>query len=178
MATCSFLNATQARNSARNDTLLWTEICEVQEAILAAIDGNLYSTIVSNGTPFTTTDELTTATLDSGGTGYSITTATATIDANGTGGTGALVTPVVTGGVITGFTVGNGGDLALQSAVVAAPGAGYSFADLLTLDITGGTLAGGGSDATVTVSALSTIAAQDETDYAVFVGGDGAGGTA
>ena len=48
----------------------------------------------------------------------------------------------------------------------------------MTLDITGGTLAAGGANAIATVSAVSTIAAQVDTDYAVFVGGDGAGGTA
>ncbi|MHA1289824.1 MAG: hypothetical protein ACTSPB_20785, partial [Candidatus Thorarchaeota archaeon] len=68
MANCSFIKATEARNIARNDTLLWTEICEVQAAILAAIDGDpcatppvqgAYSVIVAGGTPFTYTDAIT-----------------------------------------------------------------------------------------------------------------------
>ena len=67
--TCSFIPAADARNLARNNTLLWTEICEVQEAILAAIDGDLYSTTIDGGTPVTTVQEITDAVLGSIGTG-------------------------------------------------------------------------------------------------------------
>jgi hypothetical protein len=110
MATCSFLKATDAINLSRNNTVIWTEICELQQAILAAIDSNSRSVIVSEGTPFTFLSGIATATLDSGGSGYSIDTAVATINANGTGGTLATVTPSVSStGVITGFDVTNGG---------------------------------------------------------------------
>jgi hypothetical protein len=110
MATCSFLKATDAINLSRNNTVIWTEICELQQAILAAIDSNQRSVIVASGTPFTFLGGIATATLDSGGSGYSIDTAVATINANGTGGTLATVTPSVSStGVITGFDVTNGG---------------------------------------------------------------------
>lgn len=53
MANCSFIGAVEARNIARNNTLIWEEICEIQTQILGAIDGNLYSVIVNDGTPMT-----------------------------------------------------------------------------------------------------------------------------
>lgn len=110
MATCSFLKATDAVSLSRNNTIIWTEICELQKAILAAIDSNDRSVTVAGGTPFTFLSAIDTATLDAGGSGYTIQTATATIDANGTGGTSAVVTPNVSStGVITGFDVTNGG---------------------------------------------------------------------
>jgi len=120
MANCSFIKATEARNIARNDTLLWTEICEVQAAILAAIDGDpcatppvqgAYSVIVAGGTPFTYTDAITGFTNLVGGSGFSIISATATIDANGTSPTVvATVEPVVnSNGVIDNFNITNAG---------------------------------------------------------------------
>lgn len=68
---------------------------------------------------------------------------------------------------------------AAATATVTAGGAGYSVDDTLTL-------AGGTSTqaAVFDISTVSTIAAQDETDFdgvgtnGTFVGGDGAGGTA
>ena len=110
MATCSFLKATDAINLSRNNTIIWTEICELQKAILAAIDNNEREVTVSSGTPFTFLSSIDSATLTAGGAGYSIDSATAVINANGTGGTGAVLTPSVSStGAITGFTVENGG---------------------------------------------------------------------
>lgn len=146
MAQCSFLKASEARNRARNDTLIWTEICEIQEAILAAIDANVYSTLITDGTPFTSLNGITTAALVSGGTGYTTTAATASINANGTGGVGALVTPIVnSGGVVSSIQVDDGGS-------------GYTPVD-----------------ATASVQAGSDLTTgQDETNYAVnrWAGGD------
>lgn len=173
MANCSFIQATEARNIARNNTVIWEEICEVQTQILAGIDGNVYSIIVNDGTPFTATQSILSATVTAGGSGYIPVVATAVINNGGTAGIGALVTPTVTGTTITGFTIDNGGSLVLQTATVVTRGTGYSINDTLT--VVGGTFT---SAATLTVTALSTIAAQDETAYSVFVGGDGAGGTA
>jgi len=136
MATCSFIKATEARNLARNNTLLWTEICEVQAAILAAIDSNEYSVLVNDGTPMTSTQSILSAAVTAGGTGYNLVSATAVINANDTAGTGATVTPVVTGTTITSFTV-------------TAPGTGYTPIS-----------------ATATVGVPSElIDAQDETDF-------------
>ena len=200
MANCSFLNAGEARNLARDNTVIWSEICAVQEAILAAIDANQYSTIVAGGTPFTSTGEITLATLSGGGAAYSIVAATGTIDANGTGGTAATVTPIVTGGVISSFTVDTGGSGYAPVSATATVGALYDLVDAQTevdydnSPTTEGTFTAGqdyrvgevislSEGSTSTVGAIGglavvTIAGQDETDYAVFVGGDGVGGTA
>lgn len=178
MANCSFISATEARNIARNISLIWSEICEVQTQILASIDANLYSVIVNNGTPFTATGAILSAIVTAGGTGYDPVVATATIDANGTLGNGAVLTPIVTGTTITGFIITSGGGGTLQSATMAANGSGYSLNDTLTL--VGGT----GTAATATVSSVGVVDAQTEADYdgagsnGTFVGGDGVGGTA
>jgi hypothetical protein len=171
MANCSFIQATEARNIARNNTLIWEEICEIQSQILAGIDANVYDIIVNDGTPFTSTSSILSATVTAGGSSYLPVEATAVIGAGGTNGTGALVTPVVTGSTVTSFIIDNGGDLTLQSAVPVAVGSGYAIGEVLTLDGTGATAT---TDATVTVTALTTIAAQDETDYAAsFTAGTG-----
>ena len=186
MANCSFLKATDARNSARNNTLIWTEICEVQQAILAAIDSNQYSTIVNDGTPFTTLQSISGATISAPGTNYDIVTATATIDANNTGGTSAVIAPVVTGSTITSFTVTNGGSgytPVSATAALAAPSNLTDAQDETNYDGVGGdgTFTAGDSyfvgevitlsdSSTATVDAIAgtgfvTIAAQDETNY-------------
>ncbi len=199
MATCSFLTATDAINLSRNNTVIWTEICELQKAILAAIDSNLRDTTVAGGTPMTSTGEITAASLDAGGSGYSIETATATIDANGTGGTLGAVTPVVTNGVITSFTIDNGGSGYTPVDVTATVGNLYDLVDAQThADYEGtgteGTFAGGddyfvgevitmNESSAITVDAITatgvvTIAAQDETNFTggspngSFVGGN------
>jgi len=174
MANCSFIQATEARNIARNNTLIWEEICEIQSQILAGIDANVYSILVDDGTPFTSTQSILSVAVDpTGGTGYIPVEATATIGAGGTGGTGALVTPVVTGTTVTGFIIDNGGDLTLQSASPAVAGTGYSIAEVLTLDGTGGTFS---TAATVSVTTLTTIATQDESAYAASFNGVAASG--
>jgi len=194
MANCSFIKATDARSRSRNDTLIWTEICEIQTAILAAIDNGQYSTIVDGGTPFTTTGEITAASLDAGGVGYSTIAATAAIDANSTGGTGAVISPTVgSGGVITGFTITNGGSgytpVSATASVQAASdlttgqteanyngspngtfaaGDDYFVGEVITLSENSTVTVG-----SITTTAVVTIAAQDETNY----DGVGANGT-
>lgn len=171
MANCSFIQATEARNIARNNTLIWEEICGIQTQILAGIDGNVYSVIVNDATPFTATQSILSVDVTSGGAGYTTTSTTATIADGGTGGSGALVTPVVTGSTITSFTIDNGGDLVLQSAAPVVAGTGYSIGEVLTLDGTGATVT---TAATVSVTSLSTIAGQTEADYAAsFTAGAG-----
>lgn len=171
MATnCSFITATEARNIARNDSLIWTEICEVQTQLLAAIDANTFSIIVNDATPMTSIQGILTATVTAGGTGYNPVVTTASIGGGTTGINGAVTPEVaVNGTVITGFTVTNPGTITVLSATVAAGGSGYSLNDVLTipdLDPVPGTAA------TVTVTSLSTIRLQNETDYAVsFAGG-------
>jgi len=107
MATCSFLKATDVKSLARNDMLLWTEICAIQQAILtAAADGEL-ETIVNDGTPMTWISGIASTAVDDGGTGYFPVVASATI--SHPTGTGAAVTPIVSGTQISGFTVDAGG---------------------------------------------------------------------
>lgn len=132
MANCSFITATEARNNARNDTLIWTEICEVQTQILAAMDGNVYSVIVNDNTPFTETQGILSTLITAGGTGYSLVSATAVINANGTGGTSAAVTPIVTGTTVTGFTVDAGGSGYVPVNVTASVQTNYNLNDAQT----------------------------------------------
>lgn len=204
MANCSFIKATDARNRARNDTLIWTEICEIQEAILAAIDSNQYSTIVADGSPFTYTDAITSATLTAGGVGYTVTEATASI--THPTGSGALLTPQVSSsGTITGFELIAGGTGYAPVSVTASVGALYDLIDAqdeTNYDGAGGngTFTAGttyrvgevislseGSTATVdTITNIAVVQAalQDETDFdgqgrqVVDVGGNKAGSTA
>ena len=171
MATnCSFINATEARNTARNNTTIWEEICEVQTQILGAIDGNLYSVLVNDDTPFTETQAiLDTIVITDAGAGYDPVTAAVVINANGLTGIGAVVTVSPTGTTILDgdFTIVNGGGLVMQSAAPVLLGSGYAIDELLTLD---GTNATATTDAIVQVDTLSTLATADsETNY------DGAG---
>ena len=146
MATCSFLKATDVKSLARNDMLLWTEICAIQQAILtAAADGEL-ETIVNDGTPMTWISGIASTTVDDGGTGYFPVVASATI--SHPTGTGAAVTPIVSGTQISEFTVDNAGSLTLEGVTVVSGGTGYTVGDVLTLS--GGTFT---TAATVTVTA-------------------------
>lgn len=215
MANCSFLKATDARNRSRNDTLIWTEICEVQQAILAAIDAGQYSTIVSTATPFTASGEITEVTVTNGGALYDYIDATGLtgvnpddgatytngVFANGTGGTGAAITPVVIGNVVTSVTVDSGGSGYAPVSATASVGVLYDLLnaqDETSYDnspTTEGTFVGGddyaigevitlSESSTATVDNISpqavvTIAAQDETSFdgapvteGSFVGGN------
>ena len=195
MANCSFIGAVEARNIARNNTLIWEEICEIQTQILGAIDGNLYSVIVNDGTPMTSTQSILSVAVDAGGANYNLVAATAVINPNGTGGSAATVTPIVTGTAITGFTVdtpGSGYTPVSATATPSAPSDLNDAQDETDYDNTGGdgTFSAGnyyfagevitlGENSTITVGSVTNagqrvlIAAQDETDY---VGG-GANGT-
>lgn len=206
MATCSFINATNAINLSRNNTVIWGEICELQSAILTAIDSNQRSVIVSEGTPFTFLGGIESASLDDGGSGYSVAEAVAVINENGTGGSGAALTPAVSSsGAITGFDLINGGSGYAPVSATASVGSLYDLID--AQDETNydgvagnGTFTGGatyrvgevislseGSTATVdtiTNSAVVLVQGQNETDYNGFgrqlvdVGGNKASGTA
>jgi len=195
MANCSFIGAVEARNIARNNTLIWEEICEIQTQILGAIDGNLYSVIVNDGTPMTSTQSILSAVPTTGGSGYNLVSATAVINPNGTGGINAAVTPVVTGTTITGFTIGVPGTGYTPVSATATPSAPSDLNDAqdeTNYDNTGGdgTFSAGnyyfigevitlGENSTILVDNVTNagqrvlIAAQDETNY---VGG-GANGT-
>lgn len=124
-ANCSFLKAGDARFLARNHSIIWREICGIQEAILDAIEDHEYDVIVNGGTPMTSTQSILSVSVTNGGAGYDVVSATATIDANGTDGVDAEVEPIVTGTTITGFSVLNGGsDYQPISATATVGGAG------------------------------------------------------
>jgi len=209
MATCSFIKATDAKSLSRNNAMVWGEICELQTAILAAIAGDpcatppvlgAFETLVTDGTPFTSLNEISAATLVTGGTGFSIETATAAIDDNGTGGSAATLTPIVTGQVITGFTITNGGSgytPVSATAALSTPSNLVDAQDETDYDGVGGEGSYNAGDSyfigevitlsessTATVDAVTgtgyvTIAAQDETDFdggannGTFTGGTG-----
>lgn len=107
MSTCSFLRADEARKLARNTTLLYTEICAIQSAILAAIESGQYEVFVDGQSPMTAINSVTAVNVITPGTDYFPVEATATIDHPT--GVNADVTPIVTGSEITGFTINNGG---------------------------------------------------------------------
>lgn len=107
MSTCSFIRADEARKLARDTTLLYTEICAIQSAILQAIEDGLYEICVAGTSPMTAINSIASVTVTNPGQDYFPINATATI--NHPLGTNAEVTPIVTGSEITGFVVGNGG---------------------------------------------------------------------
>lgn len=107
MTTCSFIRADSARLIARNTTLLYTEICAIQTAILTAINNGEYSTTVSNNTPMTSINNIASVTVTDGGSDYFPVTATATVSSSS--GSNAVLVPVVAGQTITDFTISNGG---------------------------------------------------------------------
>jgi hypothetical protein len=190
MGNCSFLNATEARNLARNNSLIWSEICGIQHAILAAIDNYQYDTVVNDGTPMTQVNEIQSVNVTFGGSNYLPVTATASI-AHPTGSLAAL-TPVVTAGVVTGFIITNGGsgytpvpamvsgiaggsagslqpvvtDGAITDMIILNPGTGYSTGNVIGLNHPYGT------GASITVGAvgvggeiLSVVIANGGQDY-------------
>lgn len=205
-ATCSFLKAGDARFLARNHSVIWREICGIQEAILDAIEANEYDVIVNGDTPMTSTQSIISVTVTDSGGGYNDVVATAVINANGTGGTLATVVPVVTGSTITGFTVTAGGSGYAPISVTAAPANVYALIAAQTQANYNGVGANGSfvaglryqagevitlnNDATITVNtigaptAVVTIDGQDETDFdgaganGTFDGGDSLGITA
>lgn len=118
MAKCSFLKASDVRALAQDNMLLWTEICGIQKAILEAsslcsIPGGQFETIINDGTPMTWVSGIASITVTAGGTGYAPVVATAVVTPpfDPTPNIGdAILTPVVTAGVVTSFIINNPGD--------------------------------------------------------------------
>lgn len=103
----TFLTADQARIHSRNESIIFSEICAIQQAILQATHLNEYEVVVADQSTFTSTNAISSIFVTNPGTGYSTLSATATIVHSQ--GTGATVEPVVSGGSITGFIVTNPG---------------------------------------------------------------------
>ncbi len=140
MTTCSFIRAGDARLIARNTTLLYTEICAIQSAILAAINNGEYHTIVNNNTPMTAINNVASVTVTDGGSDYFPVTATATVTS--ASGSGAVLEPVVEGQTITDFIISDGGsdyDLTNTSLEIIHP-TGVGFVGQLI--ITSGVIVG------------------------------------
>lgn len=139
MNTCSFIKADEARLIARDVARIYSEICGIQTAVLAAINAGNYSTIVNNNTPMTTLSNIESVTLVAGGLNYFPVEATAEIDTNT--GSGALIKPVVTGQTITGFEVSGGGQNYLPGDTVTVNHpTGFGFEG--TLLVTNGAVVG------------------------------------
>jgi len=102
-----FLTAETARTSGRNNSVVFLEICGIQQAILAAIDNKKFEAIISDNTPMTSVNEIVSIVVTNGGSGYTTVSATAAI--THPLGINALIEPIVVAGTVTGFTVVNGG---------------------------------------------------------------------
>jgi len=117
-----FITASQARIAGRDNNVIFQEICAIQQAILDAIDNGRLEVVVADNSPMTSVNEIKSVTILNSGTGYEVFKASATI--SHPSGTGALITPIVSGSIITGFSID-------------APGTGYDpvkpVADLTTL---------------------------------------------
>lgn len=113
---CVFLNATQARELSRDTTKIYSEICGVQSAILEAINSGSYQVVVSNNTPFTAVNAVTSVEVTQGGSNYFPVTATA--QATSLTGTGAVLSVTVTGSSVSAITVVNGGSNYTQANTI------------------------------------------------------------
>lgn len=57
MTDCGFITATQAREKARNSTLVHSEICAIESKILQNVDAGLLTATVSTGTAMTDNED-------------------------------------------------------------------------------------------------------------------------
>ena len=131
-----FLSASDARRGGRNNSVIFQEICGIQQAILTAIDDKKFEVIVSDDTPMTAVNEILSVTVTNVGSGYSTFEASAVIDHPN--GTGATLDPILTAGTITGFTITAGGTGYEPIAVLAdATSLGNGAADIQIIQSAG-----------------------------------------
>lgn len=102
-----FISADEARKNSRNYATIFSEICAIQQAIVAAMDSHLYSAIVNNNTVFTSTAGITAITVTNGGSNYF--PIEASVDFTHSNGTGATATLSLNGGTITSINMVAGG---------------------------------------------------------------------
>jgi len=57
MTDCGFITATQAREKARNSTLVHSEICAIESKILTNVDAGLLTATVDTGTTMTDSED-------------------------------------------------------------------------------------------------------------------------
>jgi len=104
--TC-FISATDARANGRNNSVIFEEICSIQQAILNAVDGHNFEVVIADGSPMTSVNEITSVVVTNPGSDYSTFSATANVVHPN--GIGATIEPIISGGTVTGFTVTAGG---------------------------------------------------------------------
>lgn len=105
-STC-FITADEARSNARDNSLVFQEICAIQQAILAAVDAHAFEVIVADGSPMTSVNEIQSITVTNPGSGYSTVDATASVVHPV--GLGAVIEPIISAGTVTGFNIVAGG---------------------------------------------------------------------
>lgn len=105
----SFLSASQMKNLARDNSIIYKEICAIQQHILLASDAGSYSVVINGDTPITSHYGINSLNIVSGGTGYTVDSAVISI--NTAGGTDFSASPVISNidGSITSITINDGG---------------------------------------------------------------------
>lgn len=102
-----FLTAADARKCSRDNSVIFEEICEIQQQILQAIQAKDYEVTVVNNTPMTGVGGIIDVTITNGGDDYEpIVAVPSVVHPSGING---AVTITLNGGTITGVTVTNGG---------------------------------------------------------------------
>lgn len=171
----TFLTADMARKSALCPATIFSEIHPIQAAILDAIRLCLLEVTISDGTPMTSNNSVSSVTVNNGGTNYTSVNATSIV--THPSGVDAELTPVVYNGVITDFTIVNGGtgynpivveadasatgdgnavfevvetSGVVTSVYVLVGGTGYSVGDVITI------VHPTGADATAQVATIGT----------------------
>ncbi len=102
-----FLSAADARKCARDNAVIFEEICAIQQAILEAIDLRQYETTVVNNTTMTGIGGIYSVSIDNAGTGYDPIVAVPSV--THPLGINAAVTISLIGGTVQTVTVTNGG---------------------------------------------------------------------
>ena len=130
-----FLSAADARQCGRNSSVIFSEICAIQQAILTAIDNKKFEVVISDNTPMTAVNEVLSVTVTNPGVNYSLFAASATVDHPN--GIGAIIEPIITAGTVTGFDITAGGTGYEPIAVLAnatALGNGLAEIQVISLD--------------------------------------------
>lgn len=103
-----FLKASDARKCARDNAVIFEEICAIQQAILTAIGLKQYETTVANNTAMTGISGIISVNVNDGGADYFPIVAAATIT-HPTGVNAAISITSMIGGTIQQISVTNGG---------------------------------------------------------------------
>lgn len=176
---------------ATNNSVVWEEICMLQQAILAASSqcqsgGGQFCTTIGGTTPMTFVSGVSSVTVTHAGSGYvQDTPAAKFIPPLGSSGTGATATLVTNGGNITGVTVTAGGTgyqpVPATMTVTTSSGSGANLQPLVNAagQIVGINIAAAGASYILSDTVTATRAVVDMAGYvdAVFkitsIGGGG-----